>query len=77
MAYFDKLWMFRRDEGDMTVFVNLQPSGEVQLKVKIPKSLKDALVGIAQTAADAHEAQMRAEIIGDKHATRDSDNANG
>jgi hypothetical protein len=71
MAHFDQLWMFRTDqEGKptMTVFVQLRPAGEVQLKVEIPPPLYDAIRDIAQKAADLHEAQVRAELLGERHA---------
>ena len=52
----------------MTVFVQLRPAGEVQLKVEIPPPLYDAIHDIAQKAADLHEAQVRAELLGERHA---------
>lgn len=47
------------------VEVALKPSGSVKLTVPVPPKFFDALLNVAQTAADAHEAQMRAEILGD------------
>jgi len=51
----------------MQVAVALRPSGEVTLKVPLPPQFYDAIRSIAQTAADAHEAQMQAEILGERH----------
>lgn len=47
------------------VEVALKPAGTVKLTVPVPPKFFDALFSMAQTVADAHEAQMRAEILGD------------
>ncbi len=69
MAYVSGIWIHESDinkkQDEITVYINLKPAGKVQLVTKIPENFYQALLNIAQTAADAHEAQMRAEIIGD------------
>lgn len=72
MAHINSIWFHNQDIGDnldvMTVHVTLKPAGTVQVKAKLPKPFYDAIVDIAQKAADAHESLMRAEIIGDSAA---------
>jgi hypothetical protein len=58
----------------MTASVKLKPSGQVYLQVDIPKNFYDAIYQIAQTAADAHEAQMRAEILGEQASNNEEQN---
>lgn len=72
MANVGNIWLFKnRDDkpDEMTVFVQLKPSGEVQLHVKVPKEFKDCIMEIAQTAADHHEAKMKASILAEKKET--------
>jgi hypothetical protein len=51
------------NNNTISVTVDLRPSGQVTLNVEVPSELKDALMNLAQKAADAHEAKMHAEII--------------
>lgn len=69
MAHVQSIWVHESNKelGTMKVTVVLQPAGEVVLKVPVPKKFHAILLEMAQTAADAHEAQMHASIIGDKH----------
>lgn len=78
MAHINAIYFHHQDIGVdldvMTVHVTLRPSGTVQVKAKLPASFYRAVVEIAQTAADHHEALMRAEILGDNHTTTKGEN---
>lgn len=67
MAHIDSIWFNGHNlgNGKMRVYVKLKPAGEVRVEVPIPEKFFNALMNLAQTAADNHEAQMRAEILGD------------
>lgn len=67
MACIDSIWFHQNNktDGKMKVNVCLKPSGNVSIEVPMPKNFHAAVLAMAQTAADAHEAQMRAEILGD------------
>jgi len=69
MAYIKNIWL--RDshlaDGTIRVNVSLKPSGEVALEIPIPKVFLDTIMEMAQTAADHHEAKMKAEILGEQH----------
>jgi hypothetical protein len=73
MAYVDRLFLHSADKetGQMTVYVKLQPAGEVSLKVSIPKDFHDCLLKMAQAAADKHEQEMRAQILAEKGQPND------
>lgn len=75
MAYLKQLWMHsgELEESYMTVYAKLKPAGEVQLKVPMPTDFLKAIVGLAQTAADHHEAQMRAQILADETTQQPKD----
>ena len=68
MAYVDKIFMHsgQLERQEMTVYIKLKPSGEVALKVPLPENYYKSLLALAQTAADHHEAQMRATILGEE-----------
>lgn len=68
MARIDSVFLHSGDYPDkpITVHVSLIPSGTAQVKVDLPPKFKKALLDILQTAANAHEAQMRAAIIADE-----------
>ncbi len=61
------------DKSQMSVSVTLKPAGSAELKVPVPVRFYAALMKLAQTAADAHEAQMRAEILGDETVSEVAD----
>lgn len=67
MAHIKQIWF--QDSGrtscSMMVYISLKPSGSADIKVPIPPKFYNAIIALAQTAADNHEAQMRAEILGD------------
>lgn len=67
MAHVNSIFTLHQHIENKTflVEISLKPSGIVKLTVPVPPKFFDALMNIAQTAADAHEAQMRAEILGD------------
>lgn len=69
MAHIDDIWFHSNSwkECVMDVQVALRPSGSVRLKVAIPEKFRDAILRMAQTAADQNEAQMQAEILGERH----------
>lgn len=69
MAHIASIWFHEadRETGTMTVHVNLHPAGRVSLDVAVPKAFHDSILKMAQTAADAHEAQMQAQLLGEKH----------
>lgn len=69
MAHIDNIWLHASNKEACTIraYVKLKPTGEVNIDVPIPKNFMTVLLEIAQLAADAHEAQMRAEILGDQH----------
>ena len=68
MAFVRSIWVHQNNRKDNTIKVDvaLKPSGSVDINVPVPEKFYKALLQIAQTAADAHEAQMRAEIISDE-----------
>lgn len=49
----------------MRVYVKLHPSGEVSMEVPLPEAFRLAIMKLAQTAADQHEAQMQAQLLGE------------
>lgn len=65
MAYIDRLWIHSgdKDKGKITAYVKLKPSGEAQVKFNVPDEFYDCLINMAQSAADLHEQQMRAEFL--------------
>lgn len=71
MAYLNNIWVFNPNDKTptMRVFAGLKPDGEVKIEVPLPPKFLQAIVDVAQTAADAHEALMRAEILGDQSPT--------
>lgn len=68
MAHIKNLWVKLECAEDSTLIVDiaLKPSGRAQTEVPIPRKFFDAIMSLAQSAADQHEAQMRAEILGDE-----------
>jgi hypothetical protein len=76
MANVSHIWFHGHDKNKkvMQVTCLLKPSGTVDLKVALPENFYDAVMQCAQTAADAHEAQMRAEILADQ-PSRDRETA--
>lgn len=70
MAHIKSISIFdwNTKDGSIRVHIALKPAGNVSIDVPIPKAFHSAIMSIAQTAADAHEAQMRAEILGDNQA---------
>lgn len=71
MAHIKYIYLHDHDwkESQMTVSIALKPDAQAQIKVPIPDRFYSALIRMAQTAADAHEAKMRAEILGDESPT--------
>lgn len=67
MAHIKYIFVHDHDRKNsvMSVDVALKPSGSVSVKCPVPPKFYAALIDMAQTAADAHEAQMRAEILVD------------
>lgn len=66
MACIENFWLHgHEDKYFLTAHVKLKPSGQAQVKVELPKDFYDCLMKIAQTAADLHEQQMRAQILAD------------
>jgi hypothetical protein len=67
MAYIDRIWIHdpREKCPALVVYIKLKPSGQATIKVELPEPFSAALLDIAQSAADLHEARMRAEILGD------------
>lgn len=70
MADVSHIWFHGsgRKDHSMQVSVTLRPSGQVNLDVQLPQKFYDVIMDIAQKEADAHEAKMRAEILGDEYA---------
>ncbi len=67
MAYVEKIWFFEPVDktNKMAVFVKLSPAGDVRVNVDVPEDFYKCIMKLAQTAADLHEAQMRAQILAD------------
>ena len=68
MAIVDRIFFHGTDilKEQMTVYVRLHPAGEVRLDVKIPEVIFNSVMRVARTAAEHHEAQMQAQLIGEK-----------
>lgn len=60
----------------MRVIVMLKPAGELVVNVPLPEDLHITIMKLAQTAADAHEAQMRAQILGERYVGIDVSQTN-
>jgi hypothetical protein len=71
MAHVQTITVFgwNRTDNTMRVAIALHPAGEVSIDVPYPEALHTAILRVAQTAADAHEAQMQAQLIGEKAGT--------
>ena len=71
MAHIENIWVY--DPNDKTAYMSvkvaMKPHGTARIKVSLPDNFLKAIISIAQTAADAHEALARAEILGDTHKT--------
>lgn len=67
MAYISSIWIYDPNDKNpyMSVKVVMKPHGVVSLKVTLPDNFLKAIIDIAQTTADAHEALARAEILGE------------
>lgn len=74
MAHLENIWVYDPNDKEpyMSVKVAMKPHGTVSIKVSLPDNFLKAIIDIAQTAADAHEALARAEILGDQPRTRDT-----
>ncbi len=68
MAHVDRIWLQRAEDKAMRVYVALKPAGEVCLYVDLPDDFRDAILKIAQAAADKHEQEMRMQILADNTA---------
>jgi hypothetical protein len=55
----------KADNKAMRVSVNLKPSGQADIYVKLPDDFYDCIMSIALLAADKHEQEMRAQILAD------------
>lgn len=75
MAFVDQIWVSDSKDAKpmMRVYVKLQPSGSVTVYVPIPQDFMRSILGLAQTAADHHEAQMRAQILADETTQQPKD----
>ena len=73
MAYVESIWFLGsgRKNSEMQVFVKLTPAGDVTIQVPIPPAFYEAVLAMAQKAADLHESQMRAEILAEKEGESD------
>lgn len=69
MAHIKSIWFHDQNfrSGDMRVIVALRPMGELTVNVPLPEDLHSTIMKLAQTSADAHEAHMRAEILGERY----------
>jgi hypothetical protein len=67
MAYLGSIWVhdLKSEKRRMRAFIEMKPYGEACVEIELPEKFLDTIVRIAQTAADAHEALARAEILGD------------
>lgn len=79
MAVIDSIWVHGHDNkpNTITVHTKLKPDGRAQVKCELPADFYDALVSMAQAAADLHEQQMRAQILADTRKEKDHGNAQG
>lgn len=68
MAYIDHIYVHGADmpTDEITVWISMKPAGTHILKTKIPPGFKAALLQMAQTAADHHEALCRADILAEQ-----------
>ena len=69
MAHVENVWLNdgHMAENVMRVNVKLKPAGSAGIEVPIPKQFMEAIMQMAQSAADLHEAKMKAEILGERH----------
>lgn len=65
--YFDSA---HRDPDIIKVLVSMKPAGQCNIEVPVPHDFYDCILKLAQTAADQHEQQMRAQILADGQAQK-------
>lgn len=68
MAHIKSIWVYDPAHKDphMAVIVAMKPHGEARVTVSLPEGFLKAIIDIAQTAANAHEALARAEILSEQ-----------
>ena len=71
MAHVDSIWIHsnNKEKKQCTAYIKMKPAGEVSLKFELPEGFFQCILDTAQSAADLHEQQMKAEILAEKNQT--------
>lgn len=69
MAHINSIWAFRDSAKDkkLTAIVDLYPAGQAQVEFELPEKFFEVLMACAQSAADHHEQQMKANILASEY----------